>query len=307
MRRPFRPARRLTAALLAACFALAVIAPAAALGATRVQGTVSCDISWTSDATHLFGSVDTCTLASAPNHTLYVWVTGPDGYRREIRFGAWLPGTAWSDEWEVSTDGPYTLHLREEQYDEPSDTVLYADEQRTAITGNAVPDVDADPGDEIVTITRTGGPIARSCPVNPSAIFDGRGYTSGHRAVDLTAALGTRVHPIAAGTIIFAGWYDNGGGWQVWISHGKVGPGKEALFTTYNHLDRIPTALRGVRTVVAPSDTIGWVGSTGHSTGPHLHFEAWRGQVWWFGPNLERVYYHDTRFDPARYLTAACH
>ena len=43
----------------------------------------------------------------------------------------------------------------------------------------------------------------------------------GHYGVDIAADYGTRDRRAAAGTVIFAGWKNNGGGYQVWISHGN--------------------------------------------------------------------------------------
>ena len=43
----------------------------------------------------------------------------------------------------------------------------------------------------------------------------------GHPALDIAAPYGSRIVAAAAGTVIFAGWKDNGGGYQVWISHGS--------------------------------------------------------------------------------------
>jgi hypothetical protein len=42
----------------------------------------------------------------------------------------------------------------------------------------------------------------------------------GHEAIDIAADYGSRVVAAAGGHVIFAGWKSNGGGWQVWISHG---------------------------------------------------------------------------------------
>lgn len=108
-------------------------------------------------------------------------------------------------------------------------------------------------------------------------------YRAGHPAIDIFAPTGTRVKASAAGKIIFAGWRNNGGGYQVWISHGRN------FYTTYNHLSSILTRT-GKWT--CSGCIIGRVGSTGWSTGPHLHFEIWRGHIWNGG----------YRVNPLRYL-----
>ena len=69
----------------------------------------------------------------------------------------------------------------------------------------------------------------------------------------------------------FAGWRSNGGGYQVWISHGS------GLYTTYNHMSSV-SVHAGQR--VSKGQRVGRVGATGWATGPHLHFEVWRGPVW---------------------------
>ena len=55
----------------------------------------------------------------------------------------------------------------------------------------------------------------------------------GHYAIDIAADYGSTVRAAAAGTVIFAGWKSNGGGYQVWIAHGS------GLYTTYNHMSAI--------------------------------------------------------------------
>jgi len=87
-----------------------------------------------------------------------------------------------------------------------------------------------------------------------------------HYAVDLGAPKGTKIYAAASGTVLFArkGW--NGGyGNLVIIDHPN---GTE---TYYAHQSKIATHAGDQ---VSQGDVIGYVGSTGHSTGPHLHFEV---------------------------------
>jgi murein DD-endopeptidase MepM/ murein hydrolase activator NlpD len=105
----------------------------------------------------------------------------------------------------------------------------------------------------------------------------------GHYALDIAADSGSRVLAAAGGTVIFAGWKNNGGGYQVWIAHGSN------LYTTYNHMSSISVG-RGQH--VSRSQQVGRVGMTGNATGPHLHFEVWRGMIWDGG----------TRVNPLPYL-----
>ena len=105
----------------------------------------------------------------------------------------------------------------------------------------------------------------------------------GHWAIDIAADQGTRVLAAAGGTVIFAGWKNNGGGYQVWIAHGSN------LFTTYNHMMSISV---GTGQHVGRGQQVGRVGMTGNASGPHLHFEVWIGPIWNGG----------TRVNPLAYL-----
>jgi murein DD-endopeptidase MepM/ murein hydrolase activator NlpD len=93
----------------------------------------------------------------------------------------------------------------------------------------------------------------------------------GHPALDIAASYGRPVHSAAAGTVTFAGWRDNGGGYQVYVSHGS------GLYTTYNHMSAITV---GVGEHVDRGSQVGRIGMTGAATGPHCHFEVWRGYPW---------------------------
>lgn len=87
-----------------------------------------------------------------------------------------------------------------------------------------------------------------------------------HDGIDWAAPTGTPIHAAGAGKIAVAG---NGGGYGnvVYIDHGG------GVQTRYAHLSRFaPTTRAGAQ--VAQGDVIGYVGTTGRSTGPHLHFEV---------------------------------
>ncbi len=118
-------------------------------------------------------------------------------------------------------------------------------------------------------------------------VIGGNNYISqyfhyGHYAIDIAADYGSKVVAAASGTVIFAGWKDNGGGYQVWISHGSN------LYTTYNHMSAI-TVGRGQS--VGRGQQVGRIGMTGNATGPHLHFEVWRGPVWDGGTRVNPLLY----------------
>jgi murein DD-endopeptidase MepM/ murein hydrolase activator NlpD len=85
-----------------------------------------------------------------------------------------------------------------------------------------------------------------------------------HQGIDLGAAEGTPIKAAASGTIIYCGWESGYGNLTV-IDHGGN------LATAYGHQSSIAVAC-GQQ--VAQGEVIGYVGNTGHSTGPHLHFEV---------------------------------
>lgn len=88
-----------------------------------------------------------------------------------------------------------------------------------------------------------------------------------HRGVDIRAVEGTPVRTMAAGRVRFAGWMD-GYGNVVWIDH----PGR--VMSVYAHLSDINLP---VGRSVENGELVGATGSTGTVSGPHLHFEVWKG------------------------------
>jgi len=92
------------------------------------------------------------------------------------------------------------------------------------------------------------------------------GYERFHAGVDLAAASGTPIVAAADGRVVAAGW-QGGYGQQVGIVHSG------GLETRYGHMSRIAAH---IGQVVSKGQVIGFVGSTGLSTGPHLHFEVTR-------------------------------
>ena len=101
-------------------------------------------------------------------------------------------------------------------------------------------------------------------PVN-GPITSGFGWRWGqmHEGIDIGAPCGTPIHAAAAGTVIYSGWADGYGNFVV-IDHGN------GLATAYGHQSAIYVSSGSV----SQGQTIGAVGSTGHSTGCHLHFEV---------------------------------
>ncbi len=94
------------------------------------------------------------------------------------------------------------------------------------------------------------------------------GKVKAHTGVDYAAPTGTPVMSIGDGTVISKGW-GGGGGNTVKIRHNSV------YTTAYLHLSRYASGLK-VGDRVRQGDVIGYVGSTGVSTGPHLDFRVWK-------------------------------
>lgn len=87
-------------------------------------------------------------------------------------------------------------------------------------------------------------------------------YHSGHNGIDLAAPTGTKVMAAGRGVVGLAGVVPMGGN-EIYVQH------TNGLGTRYSHLSRFATS---VGASVRPGQVIGYVGSTGMSTGPHLHY-----------------------------------
>ncbi|MGE5041339.1 MAG: M23 family metallopeptidase [Candidatus Levyibacteriota bacterium] len=86
-------------------------------------------------------------------------------------------------------------------------------------------------------------------------------------AIDIAVPIGTQISAVDDGTVVYAGWDTTGYGNTVLIAHG------DGLTSRYAHLSEIDvTNGQGIH----KGDKVGLSGSTGHSTGPHLHFEVRR-------------------------------
>lgn len=119
-------------------------------------------------------------------------------------------------------------------------------------------------------------------PVN-ACITSGYGMRWGsmHNGTDLGAGYGTPIHAAAAGTVSTA-WQAGGAGNYTMINHG------DGVWTVYMHQSSFAVQSG----YVAAGQTIGYVGSTGDSTGAHLHFEVHTGGLW------------NGRVDPAPFMNA---
>jgi len=106
--------------------------------------------------------------------------------------------------------------------------------------------------------------ISSGYSTGPRYIPAFRRYTSNHMAIDYAAAVGTPIRAVGDGTVTRAGWSSAGYGYLTTVRHNST------YTTRYAHQSRI---LVSSGQKVKQGDVIGHVGSTGFSSGPHLHYE----------------------------------
>ena len=94
-----------------------------------------------------------------------------------------------------------------------------------------------------------------------------------HAGIDLAAGGGTPIYAAASGYVQVAGWSSGGYGNYVIIYHGKMSD-SNTYSTLYGHMKSVATS---AGKYVKQGELIGYVGSTGNSTGNHLHLEVWKG------------------------------
>lgn len=126
------------------------------------------------------------------------------------------------------------------------------------------------------TVTAYSGPIPADATVG-SGIFGwpasgsiSQGYWSAHPGIDIAAWIGAPIAAADSGHVVAAGWDDTGYGYMVVIDHGN------GFQTLYAHLQSYYVEPGDN---VAKGQQIGEMGSTGNSTGPHVHFEVRQGTV----------------------------
>jgi murein DD-endopeptidase MepM/ murein hydrolase activator NlpD len=126
-----------------------------------------------------------------------------------------------------------------------------------------------------------GMPIAGAEPQSPFGhrIDPFTGHLAFHSGLDLAGPIGSKIYSTAEGKVVFAG-INGGYGNSIDIDHGY------GIITRYGHLSQI---LVDEGQTVHKGDIIGVQGSTGRSTGPHLHYE---------------VRYHDQPMNPSHFLDA---
>jgi murein DD-endopeptidase MepM/ murein hydrolase activator NlpD len=91
-----------------------------------------------------------------------------------------------------------------------------------------------------------------------------QGSHTGHIAIDFAVVVGTPVHATMDGKVVYSGWNNDGYGNLVIVENGSHR-------TYYAHNSSLPLA---VGTTVHAGDIVAYSGNTGHSTGPHVHYET---------------------------------
>jgi Membrane proteins related to metalloendopeptidases len=108
-----------------------------------------------------------------------------------------------------------------------------------------------------------------------------------HAGLDFTAPIGTPIYATGDGVVEEAAYHDGGYGYHIWIRHGF------GYRSHYAHMIKLK-AKSGQK--VKRGDVIGWVGSTGKSTGPHCHYEVEKN-----GEKLDPVHFFYNDIKPEEF------
>lgn len=112
------------------------------------------------------------------------------------------------------------------------------------------------------------GPVGSGSFIWPTTEHWLSGYdydeSTNHRAIDIAGQIGNAIYAADAGVVVYAGWNNHGYGNVVMVDHGN------GWQTLYAHLDSFNV---GCGYYVNTGDVIAGLGTTGNSSGPHLHYE----------------------------------
>lgn len=119
-------------------------------------------------------------------------------------------------------------------------------------------------------LSRLGAPSAASNPTATPTTLPVAGrltqdFHPGHGGIDLAVPTGTPVHATMAGKVVHAGWNEQGYGYLVIVENGPYR-------TYFAHMKETPAVQVG--DFVSARQVLGLSGSTGNSTGPHVHYEV---------------------------------
>ncbi len=146
-----------------------------------------------------------------------------------------------------------------------SETILKAAIDKIMIKGNAL---------QVASRSSTSSRYVSGSSVKGSGNLDWpvsgtltQYFRGGHNAIDIATAIGTPIRAADAGTVVFAGWQGGYGNFLI-IDHGN------GMITRYGHCQTIKV---DVGDTVSKGQVVATLGSTGRSTGPHVHFEVISG------------------------------
>ena len=122
------------------------------------------------------------------------------------------------------------------------------------------------------------------------------GASTNHMGVDIGASYGSYIYAVKSGTVVGSKYSWGGYGYYVLIYHGQMNDGN-TYSTLYAHMLQSPSV--SPNQWVNQGDLIGYVGSTGNSTGNHLHLEVWQGSS-----ASNSIANKATRVNPAYYIPA---
>jgi len=193
-------------------------------------------------------------------------------------FSRYLPNGGWDNLWYRTADGHYVADVDIETGTQNALGPECSALDNPAPTSNAAP-------------APTAGGSLR-LPLNNVA--QGRGFGgSGHNGIDYPTPVGTPVYAAADGTVTFAGDGRNNS-WMGWQAGNCILLKHSDKYTGYAHLNNGGIKVSNGQ-AVKKGQLIGYTGSTGNSTGPHLHFE-----VLPLRPDFKNGY--AGRVDPAKYF-----
>lgn len=157
---------------------------------------------------------------------------------------------------EISYMQIYDTELKEYTEQETAVNELYEKKKVYVSTGSyTIASAKVDLGIDLIKPINTGYTITSRFGQRSSGM---------HKGLDIAAPMGTAIKAAASGTVTSAGWSDTGYGYCIMISHGN------GVQTLYAHCSQLYVSAGDY---VTQGETIAAVGSTGWSTGPHLHLE----------------------------------
>lgn len=116
-----------------------------------------------------------------------------------------------------------------------------------------------------------------------------------HNGIDMVAGFGSAIRPIASGSVLASGFNNGWGNWIAILHAGEI-------VSLYAHM-RSPSGLTNT-TKVSVNDVIGYEGSTGNTTGSHLHLSIYKDFFTYINPKNGRLYfnYFEGTLNPSDYL-----